>query len=82
MKTRAYSKPIFSGKEVPFVGIAEGHGPLYRGNTVEFSLNLGYKGSMEMRDGMTINEEFSGSIHAGHLGQARLICEGSKAWSK
>lgn len=82
MKTKRYSRPVFSGKEVPFVGIAEGHGILYRGNTVEFSMNLTYKGSIETREGCERDDEFDGTIHVAASVQSRALCEGTNLWGK
>ena len=74
--TKRYSRNIFSGKEVPYIGISEGHGKLFRGNSVEFSMNLGYMGSIESRDGASRDEEFNGTVHQGISGRVRGICAG------
>lgn len=78
MKT--YSKTIFSGKSVPFSGISEGSGKLYRGNRVDFSMNVIYKGSITMRDGNKLSAEYNGAIHEGFYGQTRGILEGRSFW--
>lgn len=78
MKGKTYSKSVFSGKDVPFIGISEGHGPLFRGNSVEFSLNLRYKGAIQSRrGGVRTGESFSGRIHIGANNIIRAICEGT-----
>ena len=77
MRGKIYSKRVFSGKEVPFIGISEGHGPLFRGNSVEFSVNLRYKGAIQSREGgILTGENYDGTIHVGAFGLIRAICEG------
>jgi hypothetical protein len=75
---KTYSRNIFSGKEVPYIGISEGHGKLYRGNGVEFSMNLRFQGAIEMRDGMLRDEELNGAVHAGISNSIRGICVGTE----
>jgi hypothetical protein len=76
--TKVYSKNVFSGKEVPYIGISEGHGRLFRGNSVEFSMNLGYMGAIESRDGMYREEEFNGTVHQGQSASIRGVCAGTE----
>lgn len=77
---KRYSRSVFSGKEVPFIGISEGHGKLFRGNSVEFSVNVRYKGSIELRDGAVYEQTLNGRIHIGHSGNMRAICSGSNIY--
>lgn len=80
--SKTYSKRVFSGKDVPFVGIADGHGALFRGNSVEFSLNLVYHTVMKMRDGQSLYIKCDDSIKNGLVGIGRTVCEGNNIWSE
>lgn len=81
-KPKTYSRNIFSGKEIPFIGISEGHGNLFRGNSVSFSMNMTYSGAMESRNGMTRGAEYDGTIHVGFFGNTRGVCAGTSIFAE
>lgn len=75
---KTYSKRIFSGKDVPFIGMRQDTGKLHRSDGVEFSINLGYDGSMVSRHGERRNSGYDGAVREGSCGgSARTVCEGT-----
>jgi len=81
-KSKTYSKHIFSGKEIPFIGISEGHGKLFRGNSVEFSMNVNYKGAIESRGGSVRGDIYDSSIRVVASGNIRALCVGNSIFAE
>ena len=80
-KTKRYFKTIFSSKRVPAGAMDQGNGSLYRGDTVDFLLNVEHDGSMKMRCGSDRIEFFDeGIIRQGHSATLRGICAGDAVY--
>lgn len=81
-KRKQHSKRIFSGKSVPFIGIKQGVGEIYRGDAVWFCMNVLSETSMRSRSGQTNGANFSGSIHNANVSSHRAVAEGTNIWSE
>ena len=82
MKRKPYRNIIFSGKNVPYDGISDGKGPLFRGKNVEFSLNLSYITNIDAREGQATESEYVNSILNVGIFNSETICEGNNIWSE
>ena len=82
MATKRYSKRVFAGKDVPFQGINQGAGVLYRGRSVQFSMNGIYDGAILLRSGGKATSRYDGSIRNGLSNTNRTVCEGTNIWSE
>ena len=77
MANKKYFRTIFSGKSVPFSGMKEGEGILYRSNSVPFCMNLLTDGAIGTRIGQKHKEKYAGVIR---LGSDKAIVEGGNFW--
>ena len=82
MSVKRYSKRVFAGKDVPFFGMNQGAGKLYRGRTVEFCMNAMYDGAIKTRFGSIATARYDGDIRNGLSVTNRTICEGNSIWSE
>ena len=64
-KSKTYMKRVFSGKEVPSIGMDQGKGKLYGGNGVDICFNLLYDGAMETRAGQSEEGVYEDGITLG-----------------
>ena len=66
-KSKTYHRRVFGGKDAVWLGMDQGKGLLYRGNTVRFSLNATFEeNTFRPREGQTASaESYEGSLHTG-----------------
>ena len=73
-----YMRRVFSGKDVPVIGLDQGKSKLYRGDGVNYLMNCFYDASLDSRDGQVVDVTFSGGINTGvQLHVSRVIGEGT-----
>ena len=78
-----YHRRVFSGKDLPLIGLDQGKSVLYRGDGVHHSWNTIYDASMQQRDGQVEFESFSGGVNFGmRTPNTRVVCEGTGVWAE
>jgi len=78
-----YHKRIFSGKEVPVIGIDQGKSPLYLGDAVHWMFNGFFDSSLMAREGQLRDTGYVGDIlAAGRLGRTKYLCAGTSIWAE
>jgi hypothetical protein len=83
MKKPKYMKRVFSGKDVPVIGLDQGKGPLYRGDGVGSVFNAYFDSCLEPREGHVIDITYTGGINAGgRLKRVAFIGEGNRLWAE
>ena len=83
MKTKTYSRQIFSGKNVSFRGMRDGDGALYKsGFGVEFCMNLYWDGALLSRRGGNREEKYENKIHLVHIDVVKGLSTGDEIWSE
>jgi hypothetical protein len=67
MKNKTYSKPVFAGKEIPFIGMDQGKGDMYQGLGTRYCFNLYFDTVMLLREGQSLDTSYAGTILSGGL---------------
>lgn len=83
IKKPKYMRRVFSGKEVPVIGMDQGKGELYRGNGVQYMFNGYFDACFETRPGHSVDFFYEGGINAGgRLTRVAFIGEGTNIWAE
>ena len=78
-----YMRRVFSGKDVPVIGLDQGKGELYRGDGVQSMFNGYFDACFEFRIGHSTSAVYEGGINAGgRLKQVAFIGEGNNIWAE
>lgn len=81
IKKPKYMKRVFSGKDVPVIGLDQGKSELYRGDGVNFLMNVFFNTTLSVREGQVESIIYDDTIHnADRLSKNAFICEGTNIW--
>lgn len=78
-----YMRRVFSGKEVPVIGLDQGKSSLYRGDGVQSMFNGYYDSSLNFREGQVQDAIYEGGINSGGaFHTAKFVGEGTNLWAE
>ena len=83
MKAKTYRKPVFSGKDIPVIGMDQGKGKMYHGLGTHSCFNFFYDAALLTREGQEIDSSYEGQIQAGGiLTSLSFVQEGTNLWTE
>ena len=81
MKSKPYRKPVFSGKDIPVIGLDQGKGRMYHGLGSHYCFNVFYDAAMLSREGQDKSTAYGSTVLNGGVEDvSKFVGEGTNIW--